>query len=623
MEVVDVGGRVEPESSRESVGIPAQARDGAQEHAATEPGVPLLTVLRMLKSRAPVLTLATLAALAGAALELVPFWALSRMVGPLLASPVEVLELGRLGLVCLGSLGAQVVLSSGASIAAHHAAFGVLQDLRLQIAGKLARVPLSFFSRHETGHLKRVMLDDVEKLEGLIAHHLPESVAALALPVLVAGVLFRVDALMAAVCLIALVPAICAMAFGMHGVEDMHRTWLQKQDKVNSGVIEFVRGIQVIKTFGLSARSFDRLARSIEDSRGWMERLMRRSGSAFATFQAFIGSSIVFIVPIGCVRYVAGELSLPDLALFVILGPQLLGAATRAIFAVEGVKKIGESNRRILRLLAERELPSASGAAPVRHDVAFRELSFEYQSGVPVLRQVTARAGASQVTAFVGRSGSGKTTLLSLVPRLWDASSGSVEIGGVDVRSLPLEELLNRVSVVFQDVFLLRGSVRDNLRIASPHATDEQLEAACRAARAHDFIQRLPLGYDTPVGERGARLSGGQRQRLSIARALLKDAPILILDEATSFSDAENDALIQEALRELCRGRTVLVIAHRLETIASADHIVVLDQGRVQDQGTHAELLQRSGVYRELWQCRASARSALGGRALARQEAQP
>lgn len=205
------------------------------------------------------------------------------------------------------------------------------------------------------------------------------------------------------------------------------------------------------------------------------------------------------------------------------------------------------------------------------------------------------------MTALVGPSGAGKTTLMRLIPRLWDATEGVVTLGGVDVRSMPFDALMDRVAMVFQEVFLFHGTVRENLRLARPSATEEELVSACRAARAHDFVVALPAGYDTMLGERGARLSGGEKQRISIARALLKDAPVLLLDEATAFADPENEARIQEALSRLCEGRTVVVVAHRLSTIAHADHIVVLERGRVVDQGTHEDLLSRSRTYQSLW----------------------
>lgn len=235
-----------------------------------------------------------------------------------------------------------------------------------------------------------------------------------------------------------------------------------------------------------------------------------------------------------------------------------------------------------LHAVAARHPAARAGAAPALHGL-----------GLQV-------ADAEQV-AVIGPSGAGKTTLVRLVPRLWDVTSGTVTLGGVDVRSVRLDALLARIAMVFQEVFLFHGSVRDNLLLARPDATDAQLDAACRAARAYDFIQALPQRYDTMLGERGARLSGGEKQRLSIARAILKDAPVLLLDEATAFTDPENEARIQEALTELCTGRTVLVVAHRLSTIATADHIVVLDGGRVSAQGTHAELLIRSPLYQRLW----------------------
>jgi ATP-binding cassette subfamily B protein len=275
----------------------------------------------------------------------------------------------------------------------------------------------------------------------------------------------------------------------------------------------------------------------------------------------------------------------------------------RLMFAWGNVDRIKAGNARIQAILAAPDLErDGGGAEPAHSGVAFREVGFRYDAAGPeVLRGVSFEARPGQVTALVGPSGAGKTTLVRLVPRLWEATGGTVELGGVDVRRLALDALLSRISMVFQEVFLFHGTVRENLRLARPQATDAEIDAACRAARAYDFIQALPGKYDTLLGERGARLSGGEKQRLSIARALLKDAPVLLLDEATAFADPENEARIQEALSELCVGRTVLVVAHRLSTIATADHIVVLEGGRVNDQGTHPELLARCALYQRLW----------------------
>jgi ATP-binding cassette subfamily B protein len=397
--------------------------------------------------------------------------------------------------------------------------------------------------------------------------------------------------------------AIGAMAIAMRDVGKAHQHWNDIQHRMNTSLLEYFHGIHVIKTFGLSAQRFGDLARSIEEGLAWMEGFMRTNGRGYGAFGALIGSSLVVLVPMGGWFYLHGTLSLEALVLFLVLGPQLLSSMMRLMFAWGNLDRIKASNARIQDILTTPELVTAGGHAPLaHHGISFHDVGFRYDEAAPeALRDVSFEAPPGKITALVGPSGAGKTTLVRLVPRLWEATSGVVALGGVDVRSLPLDQLLSRVSMVFQEVFLFHGTVRDNLKLARPDATDEQIEAACRAARAYDFIQALPERYETLLGERGARLSGGEKQRLSIARAILKDAPILLLDEATAFADPENEARIQEALAELCVGRTVLIVAHRLSTIATADHIVVLDGGRVADQGTHDALLARCSPYQRLW----------------------
>jgi ATP-binding cassette subfamily B protein len=557
----------------------------------------------LLGLQAPLVAGSALASTSAAALALVPFFVVARMATAIYGTPPDLDAVRRLALVAAGALVVRYVLVAAANMLAHVAAFRVLHDLRLRLAKKLGAVPLSFFSRHGAGELKKTLLDDVNSVEGFVAHHVPDAVAAFAVPLSTAVALAWVDWRMALASVVMAPLAFVTMAVAMRDVGKAHAQWNDIQSRVNASLLEYLRGIHVIKTFGLTARRFGDLSRAVEDGLTWMAGFMRTNGRGYGAFGAIIGSSLVVLVPAGGWLYTRGSLSLEDLVLFLVLGPQLLMALMRLMFAWGNVDKIRASNARIQAILAAPDLETAaSDAQPAHHGVTFRDVGFRYEDGGPaVLRGVSFDAPAGKVTALVGPSGAGKTTLVRLVPRLWEATSGAVELGGVDVKALPLDALLARVSMVFQDVFLFHGTVRDNLRLARPDATDAQIDAACRAARAYDFIQALPKKYDTSLGERGARLSGGEKQRLSIARALLKDAPVLLLDEATAFADPENEARIQEALSALCVGRTVIVVAHRLSTVATADRIVVLDGGRVEDQGTHAELLARSALYRRLW----------------------
>lgn len=560
------------------------------------------SLLSLLKLQRALVFLAALTSVLAVALGLVPYFCVATMAPALFQQPADLALVQSLAWWALAALAARYLLVSASTVLAHVAAFRILHDVRMRLAQKLGAVPLSFFSQRTSGEIKRTLMDDVSGLEGFVAHHFPDAVAAITVPLCSAIFLFAIDWRMTLASLAMAPFAALAMAITSRNSGDMHRRWYQLQDRTNNAILEYFRGIQVIKTFGLTAKSFGDLAQSIRDGIDWTTAFMAKNGRGYGVFGALIGSSALVLLPVGGYLHLHGSLPLRDLVLFLLLGPQLLTSLLRLTFAMGNMQRIEQGNVRILDILQAPELSEpSSGKTPEHHGVRFRQVSFEYESGKQVLHAVDFEARAGTVTALVGRSGAGKTTLARLVPRFWEATAGSVEIGGVDVTELPLDDLLGRIAVVFQDVFLFHGTVRENLLLGRQGASEAELVAACKAARAHDFVMSLPNGYETVLGERGARLSGGEKQRLSIARALLKDAPILVLDEATAFADAENEALIQDALGVLCRGRTVLVIAHRLSTIATADRIVVLDHGTVEEQGTHDELLGLQGLYASLW----------------------
>lgn len=577
--------------------------DARGDHASDLRGIRGLRML--LRSQRGLLLVSASSSILATAFGLVPFLCVAKMASAIYASPPRLGDVRDLAFVALGAVAARYVAASVSTMVAHVAAFRLMHDVRLRIAKKLGDVPLSFFATRPSGEIKRAMMDDINQLESFVAHHFPDGAAAVAVPLVTAAVLLFVDWRMT-LASIAMAPlAFAAMAIAMRNADAAHKKWYEIQDRTNNALLEYFRGIHVIKTFGLTAKTFGDLSRSIEEGLAWMVDFMRTNGRGYGAFGTLIGSSLVALLPVGGWLYLRGSLPLDDLVLFLILGPQLLTSLVRLVFAWGNVQRIEEGNARITAILQSPDLaqPSAGAKLPADDSIAFRDVRFRYDDRAEeALAGVTFEVEAGTVTALVGPSGAGKTTIARLVPRLWDATGGAVMVGGVDVREIPLDVLLGRIAVVFQDVFLFHGTVRDNLLLAKPDATEEEVARACAAARADVFIRELPQGYDTLLGERGARLSGGEKQRLSIARALLKNAPILILDEATAFADAENESLIQEALAELCRGRTVLVIAHRLSTITTADQIVVLREGRVEDRGKHAELIERCGLYRAMWQ---------------------
>lgn len=557
---------------------------------------------------APVaLPLAALLAVASAALSLAPFWMLYRIALELAMPQADVAQIRSLAAQALLLVLLRWLLMALSHGFAHWGAFAVLYRLRLAMARRLAQVPLGFFAGRSSGALRKTLIDDSQSMEGFLAHMLPDAAAAAAVPLAALALLFLADWRLA---LASLAPLPVALAFQAHmlqGTEARMREWHAVQERISTQIVEYLRAMPVVKVFGLSAQAFGDFAQAIDAAVRWVERHAAESAAGWAVFTALLSAHLVVVAPLGAWLHARGEVDTATVVLFLLVSPVVLQPLLRLTFAFGEQARRAEALRRMDALLRADRLPEppapATQGLPARqapHGIAFENLGFSYGQA-SVLDGISFEAPAGRITALVGPSGAGKSTLARLVPRLAEATAGSVRVGGRDVRDWPQDELLARIAIVFQEVHLFHGSVRDNLRIARPDADDAALREAARAARALDFIERLPQGWETPLGERGARLSGGERQRLSIARALLRDAPILLLDEAMAHADAENELLIQQALGEACRDRTVLVIAHRLQTVADADHIVVLDAGRIAGQGRHEALLAGCALYRQLW----------------------
>ena len=545
---------------------------------------------------------AMLLACASALASLLPFYCLYRIAETLFAPTPDLTEVQRWVLYAVAAVLLRWVLMAASHALAHLGAFDVIHRLRLRIAERLAGASPRFHAAQGSGELRKVVMDDVGSLEGLLAHMLPDAAAALCTPLFAFALLLAMDWRLGLAALIPLPLAIVLQMLMMRGGKQRMADWQAMQGRLASQWVEYLRGMPVIKAFGLQARAFGALEQDVLALVRWVENHAARLSTGWAWFTALLSANLLLIAPLGIWLQGRGEVSAATVVLFLLVAPVVLQPLLRLTFALGEQQRRALALQRIDALLHAPQMAAGNHAAPhadAPHALELRDVHLRYGER-PALCGVSFSAPAGKVTALVGASGSGKSSVLRLLARLEQADAGQVCIAGLDVRDWPQDQLLQRLGVVLQEVFLFRGSIADNLRLARPQASLEQLRGAASQARADQFIEAMG-GYDTQLAEGGVGLSGGERQRLTLARALLRDAPVLLLDEATAHADAENDRLIHDALLGDTRGRTVLLIAHRLHSVRHADHIVVLDAGRVVGQGRHAELLQGCPAYRQAW----------------------
>ena len=519
----------------------------------------------------------------------------------------------RLGFVSLGSIGVYGVLLYVASMLSHIAAFNILYEIRVKIAEKLTKLSMGYFTKKASGEIKKVMSEDVEKVELFVAHHIPDITSAVVFPIIIIGYLFYMDWRLAIAALIPFPLAFGIMAKMMMSQESKqsYREYHDALEKMNGAVVEYVRGMPVVKVFGTALDSFRRLKESVISYRDWSQRMSNDYSKTYPAFLTAASSSLVFIVPAAVFilnHTVAKEQFIPTVLFFTIIGGGFFFPLLKLTFMAGMLRQISVGVERIDDILYRDEVPDRdSGQRPADASVEFDHVTFAYDE-TTVLDNVFFHADPGTVTALVGPSGAGKTTMGLLAARFWDVQSGAIRIGGVDIRDIRLETLMEHVSFVFQDGFLFFDTIEENIRMGNVRATMDEVIQAAQAAQCHEFIERLPKGYQTLVGEGGTYLSGGEQQRVGIARAILKDAPVVVLDEATAYADPENEGKILEGLARLIQDKTVIIIAHRLSTVTGADQILVIDQGRVVEQGTHPELVEAGGLYGMMWETYSRAR---------------
>lgn len=577
----------------------------------------------LMKKQKVLLTLACLFSVISGILQVIPFLSVFKIVEEFFKSTsnegtVDIVYVRQWGFIAfIGLIGSIITLYIG-GMCSHVAAFKILYRLRLSLVQHLTQIPMGYHTKTATGETKKIIETSVEKIEKFVAHQLPDLITALVIPILMIGYLFFLDWRLALVIVIAVI-----LSFMLQGLvylnEDGTKAFKDYQysmEDMTATAVAFVRGMPAVKVFGIAADSFLTFKKSVDKYREISLKITNVYRVPYSLFQLLVTSLFAFVLPVGIYLIYTNSTNVAfviTLILFLIISPSLASPLMKLMYLGGGMREIIEGNNRIQALLAipkleEQELP----LVPNNYNLSFEHVSFSYEeeaseSYKEVLTDVSFTANAGEMLALVGPSGSGKSTIANLVLRFWEVTSGEICIGDAPIKQMKISTLMDIVSFVFQDIQLFYDTIEENIRMGNTTASMDEVVAAAKTACCHEFIEQLEDGYQTKIGNGGIFLSGGEAQRLAIARALLKNAPILVLDEATAYADAENEHKIQQGLAELVKGKTVMMIAHRLSTIMHAEQILVIENGQVVEKGTHQELLAENGVYTNMWQAHTSA----------------
>lgn len=542
----------------------------------------------------------------------IPFWAVYEI---LLAFINQNVTLNGILIWCLvGAAGylLRVACHGISTILAHISAYTILEGIRLKIADRLMKAPLGEVMGRRIGYLKNIIMDKVEDLEPPLAHMIPELTSNLLLPVAIFIWMLVIDWRMGLAVLIAPVLAMIPMFFLMRNYNSQYAAYMEANNHVNSIIIEYVEGIEVVKAFNQSTSSYEKFVNAVQSFKEFTLAWFKSTWKSMNLMMAIMPTTLLGVLPVGLLLVQNGSISPAELAMGIILSLSIVGPLMKATTFINEAKSMEYAVEAANELLNLPVLPDSGKIVSIPHnDIALKHVTFSYDGSEQneVLHDVNLELPEGSFTALVGPSGGGKSTIARLIARFWDVTGGNITIGGKNIKELSIRQLSELVSFVTQDNFLFNCSLKENIRLGNPNATDEEVYAAAKAACCDEFIVRLDKGYDTPAGDAGKRLSGGEKQRIAIARAILKNAPIVILDEATAFTDPQNEDKIQKSIMALSKGKTLLVIAHRLSTIQNADQIVVLKKGRIVDYGKQKELLKRCPLYADMWKAHIGAKN--------------
>jgi len=522
------------------------------------------------------------------------------------------LDMGRImnyGWLALAGIVANILLYFLAIFSSHIAAFGTLYDLKVLFADHITKIPLGYHLTIGSGRLRKIMDENIESVEGFIAHQFPDFVASITAPIVMVIILFVVDWRFGLASLAGIILAFIAefIGFGSGAMKENMGKYQKASEEMNNASVEYVRGMSVVKAFNQTASSFKKLQEAISGYTEWVLKFSLGWQNCMPAFTTIINNIYLILVPVG-ILIGSNTSNFKEFSMkfifYLLFVPAIAGVLNKIMYISESFMQIDGNVARMDEILNIPEMPeTANPQKPQGEDVVFDHVSFTYTGNneEKALESVSFAAKQGQITAIVGPSGGGKSTIANLISRFWDVTDGKITIGGVDLRDMAQNDLMRQVSFVFQDIFLFKQSILDNIRMGNRNATEEQVIAAAKAAQCHEFISKLPEGYHTVVGTKGVHLSGGERQRIAIARAIIKDSPIIVLDEATAFSDPENEYLIQKAFEKLMQNKTVIIIAHRLSTIRNADKIIVMEKGQIVESGKHDDLVAAGGRYFQMW----------------------
>lgn len=514
------------------------------------------------------------------------------------------------GWLALGGIIANILLYFLTIFCSHIAAFGTLYELKIKFSEHITKIPLGYHLTIGSGRFRKIMDDNIESVEGFIAHQFPDFVASVTAPVVMVILLFAIDWRFGLASLVGIILAFIVqfMGYGSGAMKENMEKYQVALEDMNNASVEYVRGMPVVKAFNQTANSFERLKHAITEYTQWVLKFSLGWQNCMPAFTTIINNIYLVLIPVGIL--IGSNTSdfktfLMTFVFYLLFVPAVAGVLNKIMYVSESFMQINGNVARMDEIFNIPVLPETENSKkPENNDIVFDKVSFSYtgKENDLAIQNVSFKAKQGEITAIVGPSGGGKSTIANLISRFWDVTTGSIKIGNVDIRDIAMNDLMKHVSFVFQDIFLFKQSIYDNIGMGNPNATKEQIIQASKAAQCHDFIMKLPNGYDTVIGTKGIHLSGGERQRIAIARAIIKDAPIIVLDEATAFSDPENEYLIQKAFEKLMQNKTVIIIAHRLSTIRNADKILVMEKGHLVECGNHDSLIQRNGRYFQMWQ---------------------